>query len=333
MVLPLGEAGPLSGARPGCGNFGYVNAIEAQDLTKVYGRRRALDQATFTARRGEVLAFLGPNGAGKTTAIRILTGMIRATSGSALLLGEPVPGPAIRRTGTMIEEPTFYPYLSGADNLRYVARLRGDAGERRVQETIALVGLEKRKDDAVRKYSQGMRQRLGLARALLAGPELLILDEPTNGLDPEGIVEVRETIRRIAGGGVTVFLASHLLAEVERVADRVLVIHLGKILAEGDPTTLRQRFGAEGVTYTLETNHPDRAVTLLKSQDWTLDVAAAGEGRLRVSVTSAAAPRIATYLVTAGLEVTELVREGRSLENAYLDLLEQSRGGEKGVVA
>jgi ABC-2 type transport system ATP-binding protein len=310
-----------------------VNVIEVQQLTKLYGRRRALDGVTFQVRRGEVLAFLGPNGAGKTTTIRILAGLVRASSGSARLLGETVPGPAIRKVGTMIEEPTFYPYLTGADNLRYVARLRGDVGERKVQEMLALVGLERRKDDPVRKYSQGMRQRLGLARALLANPELLMLDEPTNGLDPEGIVEVRETIRRIAGSGVTVFLSSHLLAEVERVADRVLVIHLGKILAEGGATTLRRQLGGEMAAYTVETADPEKATALLRTQDWVRAVDDLGEGRLHVTLNVAAAPALARFLVTSGVDLLELVREGQTLERVYLDLLEESRGGQKGVVA
>src|SRR5918992_1188486 len=178
------------------------NAIETRDLTKVYGKRiTAVDRLNLTVRRGEVYGFLGPNGAGKTTTLQMLLGLVRATSGTATVLGKTQGDPEIRaRVGAMVEEPAFYPYLSGRDNLRVVARL-GGLPQNRIDEVLDEVDLADRAGDRFKTYSQGMRQRLGVAAALLKDPDLLILDEPTNGLDPTGMADMRVTLRQLADAG------------------------------------------------------------------------------------------------------------------------------------
>ena len=196
--------------------------IETRELSKRYGERTvAVDQLVLRVRRGEVYGFLGPNGAGKTTTLRMLLGLIRPTSGGAQVLGEQPGAPrGLARLGALVEAPAFYPYLSGRDNLRVLAGHAGVA-HARVEEVLAEVGLSARAGDRVAAYSLGMKQRLGVAAALLKDPELLILDEPTNGLDPAGMADMRAFIRSLGERGVTVLLSSHLMGEVEQVSDRV----------------------------------------------------------------------------------------------------------------
>src|ERR687889_630447 len=214
--------------------------LETRNLTKRYGPRIvAVDRVSLTVRRGEVYGFLGPNGAGKTTTLRMLLGLVRPTSGTASVLGR-LPGDpeSLARVGALVESPAFYPYLSGRDNLRVVASYAGGSPAR-VEEVLDTVELTGRAGDKVRKYSLGMRQRLGVAAALLKDPELLILDEPTNGLDPRGMADMRAIIRRVGHGERTVLLSSHLLGEVEQVCDRVGVIHRGELVTQGTMDELR----------------------------------------------------------------------------------------------
>ena len=216
--------------------------IETQGLGKRFGDAIvAVDRLDLRVRRGEVYGFLGPNGAGKSTTLRMLLGLVRPTSGSAAVLGEP-PGAAagLARIGAMIEAPAFYPYLSGRDNLRVLAGHAGVAPAR-VESVLAEVGLTSRAGDRTATYSMGMKQRLGVAAALLKDPELLILDEPTNGLDPAGMAEMRAFISALAQGGRTVLLSSHLMGEIEQVSDRVGVIREGRLIAEGTVEDLRGR--------------------------------------------------------------------------------------------
>ena len=191
--------------------------IETRDLTKIYGKNvRAVDRLNLTVRRGEVYGFLGPNGAGKTTTLRMLLGLVHTTSGSASVLGRAPGDPeGLVRVGAMVEEPAFYPYLSGEDNLRVVARYAGFS-EDGIEPLLDAVDLLDRGGDRFKTYSQGMRQRLGVAAALLKDPELLILDEPTNGLDPAGMADMRSLIRRLGSGDRTVLLSSHMLGEVQQ---------------------------------------------------------------------------------------------------------------------
>jgi len=215
------------------------SAISVTALTKRYGERLALDHATFDVPVGSVCGFVGPNGSGKTTTIRMLLSLITPTDGSGTVLGEKINQPEkyLSRVGAMIEGPAFYPALSGSENLKMLATLGGFPHER-VGELLELVGLSDRAKSKYKQYSLGMKQRLGIAAALLPKPELLILDEPTNGLDPAGIHEVRTLLRSLADGGITVFVSSHLLSELEQISDHLVMLREGKMIFSGATESL-----------------------------------------------------------------------------------------------
>src|SRR5215472_3952996 len=209
------------------------NVLATHQLTKTYGRRPAVCALDLRINRGEVFGFLGPNGAGKTTTIRMMLGLVRPTSGWVELLGQNVAddgGSVLPRVGALVEAPALYPFLSGLDNLQAFAAPLGGVARRRLDVMLDLVQLGDRKHDRVRSYSLGMKQRLGVAAALIHDPELLILDEPANGLDPAGIVEMRALLRRLASSGKTVFLSSHVLSEVQQVCDRVGIVSEGRLV-------------------------------------------------------------------------------------------------------
>ena len=294
-------------------------AIVARNLTKRYGRAVAVDDASFEIGRGELVGFLGPNGAGKTTTLRMLAGLIRPTSGEGRVLDQRVPGAALRRVGTMIEEPSFYPYMTGRDNLRYAARLHGGVPERRIDEVLDFVKLDRASDKRVRAYSQGMRQRLGLARSLLWSPDVLLLDEPTNGLDPVGIAEIRENLRAVAAEGVTVLVSSHILAEIEKLVDRILAIDHGKIVYDGPLDALVHRLDADAVTVHLRAG--DGPALLAALRDLGLEAVAEGEMGARVTLPPAEADTLVGRLVGAGVNVLEARRQVDDLEGAYLRLV------------
>ena len=294
-------------------------AIVARNLTKRYGRSLAVDGASFEIGRGELVGFLGPNGAGKTTTLRMLAGLIRPSSGEGRVLDQRVPGPALRRVGTMIEEPSFYPYMTGRDNLRYAARLHGGVPERRIDEVLDFVKLDRASDKRVKAYSQGMRQRLGLARSLLWSPDVLLLDEPTNGLDPVGIAEIRENLRAVAAEGVTVLVSSHILAEIEKLVDRILAIDRGRLVYDGPLDALVQRLDADTITYHLRAS--DGTALLAALRDLGLEPLAEGELGARVTLPPADADALVTRLVRAGVTVLEARRQVDDLEGAYLRLV------------
>jgi ABC-2 type transport system ATP-binding protein len=211
-------------------------ALLVQGITKRYGARTAVAGLDLAVERGEVVGFLGPNGAGKTTTIRMCLDLVRPTAGTARVFGLDVAreGPrALARAGALIESPALLPFLSGRDNLEFFRRARGGVARSRVDAVLATVGLLDRARDTVRTYSLGMRQRLGLAIALLADPDLLVLDEPANGLDPAGIVEMRELLRGLAASGRAVLLSSHVLHEAEEICDRAVIIARGRLVREG----------------------------------------------------------------------------------------------------
>src|SRR5439155_14717469 len=217
-------------------------AVETSGLTKRFGDRVAVDNVDLRVPRGSAFGYLGPNGAGKTTLIRMLLGLTRATAGTMRLLGRPVPAEraaALARVGAIVEEPRFHHYLSGRQNLVVIAAAREREAHGRIDGALGRVGLAERADERVSSYSLGMRQRLGVARALLADPELLILDEPTNGLDPAGIHEFRSMIRALVAEGRTVLLSSHLLDEVEKICDAVAIVDHGRVVLQGSLTELK----------------------------------------------------------------------------------------------
>lgn len=215
------------------------NAIEVHGLTKRYKNLAALSEATFSVPTGTICGFVGPNGAGKTTTIRMLLGLITPTEGSAHVLGFPVSEPEkyLSLVGAMIEGPAFYPALTGIENLRVLATM-GNINQERVSELIDLVGLQGRGGDKYKTYSLGMKQRLGIAAALLPDPQLLILDEPTNGLDPEGIQEVRDLIKKLASEGKTIFVSSHLLSELEIISEYIVMLRKGEVVFSGPMSEL-----------------------------------------------------------------------------------------------
>ncbi len=299
--------------------------VETRDLTKRYGPRIvAVDRVNLTVRRGEVYGFLGPNGAGKTTTLRMLLGLIRPTSGTASVLGRPPGDPeSLAHVGALIESPAFYPYLSGRDNLRVIARYAGVSKER-IEAALEQVELADRARDRFATYSLGMKQRLGVAATLLKDPELLILDEPTNGLDPAGMADMRDLIRSLGSGERTVLLSSHLLSEVEQICDRVGVISKGRLIAESTVEELRG-----GAALLVAARPLDRARERVER------LLGAGrvetvDGTLRLDADPATAGRINRELVSANVEVTELRRIERTLEEVFLEMTNQKGEGNVG---
>jgi ABC-2 type transport system ATP-binding protein len=213
---------------------GVSSVISVENLTKKYGEITAVDHATFEITAGAITGFVGPNGAGKTTTIRMLLGLVEPSAGSAEILGSSISHPEryLPNVGAMIEGPAFYPPLSGRENLKVLAKLGGFPFER-VEKLLELVGLSDRGDSKFKTYSLGMKQRLGIAAALLPDPKVLILDEPTNGLDPAGIHEVRNLLRSLADSGISIFVSSHILSELEVIADYLVVVDHGKVLFHG----------------------------------------------------------------------------------------------------
>jgi ABC-2 type transport system ATP-binding protein len=293
--------------------------IETTDLSKRYsGHIVAVDRLALQVRRGEVYGFLGPNGAGKTTTLRMLLGLVRPTSGRALVLGAGPGSPeSLARVGALIEAPTFYPFLSGRDNLRVLARYSG-APEERIEVVLDEVDLVARGGDRFATYSLGMKQRLGIAAALLKDPELLILDEPTNGMDPAGMAEMRVFIRDLGQGRRTVLLSSHLMTEVEQIADRVGVVSNGRLVGEGTVDELR---GGESVWVRAE---PLESAEHVLGAIRGVGQVARLDGGLHVAVDPASAPTINRALVEAGVAVAELRPERASLEKVFFDLTRES---------
>jgi ABC-2 type transport system ATP-binding protein len=316
-------------------------AVETTGLTKRFGERTAIDRVDLHVPRGSAFGFLGPNGAGKTTMIRMLLGLTHASAGSMRVLGRPVPSEraqALERVGAIVEEPRFHPHLSGRENLRIVAAARGPQAQPRIGPALARVGLADRADEKVKKYSLGMRQRLGVARCLLADPLLLILDEPTNGLDPGGIQEFREMIREmVEQEGRTVFLSSHLLDEVEKICDHAAIVDRGKILMQGAISELAQ--GGTRHELIVGADDLERALAVIdgcpqaqqaRSSEGNLHVVLAVGPGASVPECSAA---INAALVAAGLAVFRLEPVRQSLEQRFLEVTSRLDATPKEVAA
>jgi len=298
-----------------------TTVVETHGLTKRFGSGvLAVSSVDMSVRRGEVYGFLGPNGAGKTTTLRMLVGLIRPTSGTATVAGHAPGDPAgLARIGSLIESAGFYPYLSGRENLRVVADL-ASVNHKRVDEVLDVVELTSRAGRKFGTYSTGMKQRLGVAAALLKDPELLILDEPTNGLDPQGMAEMRKLIKDIGQGDRTVLLSSHLLGEVEQICDRVGVISNGKLVKQ---STVQDLLGEEGVL--VRATNLDAAQEILAKM-FGPEVISREDGALHLNTKPSNSVEINRQLVTAGIGVSELRPIERSLEEVFFQLTGEKQG-------
>jgi ABC-2 type transport system ATP-binding protein len=295
-----------------------ARAIRSSGLSKVYGGVRAVDGLDLDVPRGSITGFVGPNGAGKTTTIRMLLGLVRPSAGSAEVLGVDVSNPAgyLPRVGSLIEGPAFHPALSGRRNLEVLASLGGLA-RARVDETLEIVGLTDRARDQYRTYSLGMKQRLGVAAALLPDPELVVLDEPANGLDPAGIIEMRALLRSLRDRGTTVFVSSHLLGEVEQIADWLVLLHHGRLLFQGAITDLLAR---RQTRLRIAGETPDDAETVAAvARRLGFDADVAG-GYVVVAAGREAAASLTRGSMAAGVALTEIAIERSTLEDSFLTL-------------
>jgi ABC-2 type transport system ATP-binding protein len=300
-------------------------AIETSGLTKRFGERIAVDAVELRVPRGSAFGFLGPNGAGKTTLIRMLLGLTGANAGTMSVLGSPVPaerGIALERVGAIVEEPRFHPHLSGRENLEIVAALRGPESSARIGPALARVGLADRAEEKVKKYSLGMRQRLGVGRCLLADPLLLILDEPTNGLDPGGIQEFREMIREmVEQEGRTVFLSSHLLDEVEKSCDAAAIVDRGRIITQGPIAEISSGGAGARAELIIGVDDVELALRTLEHNELVHEARRADEGlRIVLSGPAETASQLNASLVGAGVGVARLEPVRHSLEERFLEI-------------
>jgi ABC-2 type transport system ATP-binding protein len=306
-----------------------ASVLEVRGFTKKFGDFVAVDSLSFEVRRGDVYGFLGPNGSGKSTTIRAIFGLVEPTEGEIRLLGHQAGGPGGREgVAGFVDMPGFYDYLSARDNLKVLAaadRRKGEPPMTRVLETVGLLGRER---DKVKTYSTGMKQRLAIASALLREPEVLILDEPTNGLDPGGMRDVRDLIRRLNEDGLTIFLSSHLLAEVEQLCNRVAVIGHGRLLAEG---TIAEVVGGDNGRpgYRLVVDDAKSALRILESTTHITGASVAeppdglGDKEIRFAVGPEGPGPVVRDLVAGGVAVLALVPARPSLEDLFLELTEE----------
>ena len=308
-------------------------ALATRGLRKSYGSHRALDGLDLSVPSGVVYGFLGPNGAGKTTTMRLLTGLIHPDGGTIEVLGKPFSRRDRHRlyeVGALVESPTFYPYLSGRSNLRELAAVGSPVSRGRIEEVLELVGLQDRANDAVQTYSLGMKQRLGIAAALLSDPRLLLLDEPANGLDPAGIVAMRDTLRHLAAEGKTVFVSSHQLAEVQVMADVVGIIAAGRLVREGPLADLLA--AQESVRVRVRPAQLAQASTILAGMAPVEPLAEAQRdaGWLTVHVAAERAEEVNRALAASGVYASGL-EAGNDLEMLFLELTGDQEAGHEGT--
>ncbi|HEU5101670.1 MAG TPA: ABC transporter ATP-binding protein [Roseiflexaceae bacterium] len=302
--------------------------IHTEGLTKQFGARTAVDRLDLDVPPGCVFGFLGPNGAGKTTTIGMLLGLVKPSAGRAIMLGYDIarePEQALARVGAMIEAPAFYPYLSGRDNLRVLARA-GEVAPARVEAALDVVELTERAGDKFRVYSQGMRQRLGIAAALLHDPQLIILDEPTNGLDPAGQLEIRELIRTLARSGRTIFVSSHQLHDAEQTCDQVAILREGRLVAAGAVDDLLRRgrgllvrVAGEPPAHTVDAQRLAAAAALLRGESWVAGVEQRGD-TLLIDAPAERAADITMLLAAHAISVAEIRPNERRLEDLFLEV-------------
>jgi ABC-type multidrug transport system ATPase subunit len=291
--------------------------LQTQDLKKHFGKVRAVDGVSLSVYRGQVYGFLGPNGSGKTTTIGMILGLIHPTAGSVTLFGElvtPFQSQPLQRVGALIGVPSLVPYLSARQNLELIARLSPDMPDARIDEILEIVGLKEAANRRASHFSTGMKQRLGLGMALLHTPELLILDEPTNGMDPGGMHEIRNLITELAYREVTVFLSSHLLHEVEQICDRVAVIKRGKFIAEGE---VKDLLGEKGIVK-VRVSSTKQAVHLLQRFPGSRDIHSNGA---YVTVSGVSSQAVVSHLASNGVVPSEVTNGHPDLENIFLELI------------
>lgn len=299
--------------------------LEMRNITKHFGKRKVLDNVSLTVNEGEILGFLGPNGAGKTTAIKIMLGLLNADSGEVIINGYSIKNDfekALARVGGIIESPDMYNYMTGYENLMLCARMHG-LGKERVLEVAEQVKLAGRLNDKVKKYSLGMRQRLGVAQAIINKPNLLVLDEPTNGLDPVGIKELRDMLRDFARSGAAVFVSSHLLAEMELMCDTLCIIEKGVVIAQ---KSLREFITAtdkeDRLNYTLSVGDLDKAVALLNANGFEVTVS---DSLIHAQVTKEKAAAMAKLLSLNDVDLYSMTAEQKRLEDAFLQVTHGSK--------
>ena len=303
-----------------------TNPVELRGLVKRYGDLVAVDHVDLTVEAGDVYGYLGPNGAGKTTSLRMMLGLIRPTEGSVRVFGQD-PALTVRAldgVAGFVEAPRFYPYLSGRRNLELLASFDGHGARERIDAALDTVELAGRAKDKVGGYSHGMRQRLGIAGALLREPKLLLLDEPATGLDPAGMRDMRRLIRRLADGGMTVLLSSHLMPEVEELCNRVAIVRSGAIVYEGRIADLKQ---AAGATYRLRTTDDERALKVCQAQPAIVDPRLV-DGEIAFGGDETAVAELSVALVEAGALIKALVPQTASLEDLFFSLTEEREAEE-----
>ncbi len=303
---------PIAGAAP--------PPVEVRGLVKRYGTLTAVAGVDLTVHTGDVYGYLGPNGAGKTTSLRMMLGLIRPTEGTVRLFGrDPMESvQALQGVAGFVEAPTFYPYLSGRRNLQLLGAFDGDGASGRIEQALETVELSNRAGDRVGGYSHGMKQRLGIASALLRDPRLLVLDEPATGLDPAGMRDMRVLIRRLADQGITVLLSSHLLAEVEELCNRVAIVRRGEIVYEGEIAALKRTAGA---TYRLSTTDDQRALAVCRAQAGIEDVREQ-HGRISFTAEDGAVAELSQALIEAGALIRALAPQTITLEDLFFSLTE-----------
>lgn len=304
-------------------------ALATRGLTKRFGDTLAVSEVDLEIRRGEVYGFIGLNGAGKTTVLRALVGLVAPTAGQVEVLGQPPSAEVLARVGSMIEAPAFFPQLSGRDNLELLARYWG-IHSAKVEGCLEQVGLAARSKDRFKGYSLGMKQRLALAAALLGEPEVLILDEPANGLDPSGIASLRELIRAQRDQGRTVVLSSHMLGEIDQVCDRIGLMHAGRLQAVGAPGNMQMEQGGQA-PIELACSDPERAMLLAEAVPGVAAVARSGDGLVVTPDHGASGTEVAGQLVhdlvMASIRVWSVVSREASLEDAFLKMTQSNRLG------
>jgi len=297
------------------------NVIEISRLTKHFKNVLAVDELDFQVSKGDVFGFLGPNGAGKSTTIRMILSLISPTSGTIKVFGKSLTEnrkEILTNVGAIVEKPDFYQYLPAIKNLEILAKISGkEVSNKRIMELLELVGLKDRAKSKVKTYSHGMKQRLGIAQALLHNPELIVLDEPTTGLDPHGMKEIRDLIIRLSREeNKTIFLSSHILSEIELVANRMIIINKGSKIVEGEVSRL---LNLNTLKVTVEVNNSDAAIKILQNTTWYKNIESVTENKFSISLGQDDIPVLNKYLVENGVMVNALIPV-RSLEDYFLSI-------------